>query len=106
MLPEITSKELAEKLKGPNPPLVIDVREPSEHAYCRIEGAALKPLGQIMRWAQEFDKEAEIVLQCHTGARSGQATMFLRQLGYRNAVNLRGGIDAWSVQVDPNVPRY
>ncbi len=106
MVPEINPKELAEKLKGPNPPLVIDVREPNEHRFCRIEGAQLKSLGDIMDWAQELDKEAEIVLQCHSGMRSGQATAYLRSLGFQHVANLRGGIDAWSVMVDPDVPRY
>ena len=106
MVPEINPKELAEKLKGPNPPLLIDVRELHEYRFCRIEGAQLKPLGDIMDWAQELDKEAEVVLQCHSGIRSGQATAYLRSLGFKHVANLRGGIDAWSVMVDRAVPRY
>jgi rhodanese-related sulfurtransferase len=106
MLPEISSQELAEKLKGPNPPLVIDVREPNEYRFCHIEGAQLKPLGEIEDWAEELDPEAEIVLQCHTGVRSGHATMYLKHLGFKKVANLRGGIDAWSVEVDPEVARY
>ncbi len=106
MLAEITPKQLAEKLKSAAPPLIVDVREPFEYEYCRIEGAVLKPLGEIMRWAQELDKEAEIVLQCHTGSRSAQATQYLSRLGFKRVLNLRGGIDAWSAQVDSSVPRY
>lgn len=106
MLPEISAKDLADKLKSPNPPLLIDVREPNEFRFCRIEGAQLKPLGDIEDWAEELDKDVEIVLQCHTGARSGHATMYLKQLGFKRVANLRGGIEAWSSQVDPNVPRY
>jgi rhodanese-related sulfurtransferase len=105
-VPEVTPPELAEKLKSPNPPLLIDVREPYEFGLCRIEGAQLKPLGGIMDWAQSLDREAEIVLQCHTGVRSGQATAYLRHLGFKRVFNLRGGIDAWSRLVDPSVPRY
>ena len=106
MLPEISAKELAARLRSGAPPLLIDVREPFEFEYARIAGAVLKPLGQITRWAKGLGQEAEIVLLCHTGERSAQATMFLRQQGFKQVANLRGGIDAWSVQVDPNVPRY
>ena len=106
MVPEITAKQLAEKLKSPNPPLVVDVREPHEYRFCRIEGAELKPLGEIDDWADTLDRDAEIVLQCHSGVRSAQATMYLKQLGFKHVANLRGGIDAWSREVDPAVPRY
>jgi rhodanese-related sulfurtransferase len=106
MIPQITPKELAAKLKSAAPPLVVDVREPYEYEYCRIAGALLKPLGDILRWAPELDQNAEIVLQCHTGSRSAQATQVLSRLGFKHVKNLAGGIDAWSAQVDPNVPRY
>ncbi len=106
MIPEITPQELADRLKSETPPLLIDVRQPNEFRFCRIEGAQLKPLGDIEDWAEELDKEADIVLQCHTGARSGQATAYLKSLGFKRVANLRGGIEAWSRQVDPNVPRY
>jgi rhodanese-related sulfurtransferase len=106
MIPELTVHELAEKLKSPNPPLLIDVREPYEYEYARIAGAQLKPLGQIAAWASELDKDAEIVLQCHSGNRSLYAAQFLQRLGFKRVHNLKGGIDAWSVQVDPSVPRY
>ena len=106
MIPEITVRELADKLKSSTPPLVIDVREPFEYEIAHIAGAQLKPLGEIMAWASEFDKEAEIVLQCHTGSRSMYAAQFLQRLGFKHVTNLKGGIEAWSVQVDPSVPRY
>ncbi len=106
MLPEITPRELAAKLKSDRPPQLIDVREPYEHQYCRIEGAALRPLRQIGLWARELDPEAEIVLQCHTGQRSAMATMYLQRLGFQRVYNLSGGIDAWAEEVDPSVLRY
>jgi len=106
MVPEISPRELAEQLKSDTPPLLIDVREPSEYDYCRIEGAQLKPMGDLMTWINELDKEAAIVCQCHTGVRSLQVARYLQRLGFKKVFNLRGGIDAWSVQVDPNVPRY
>lgn len=106
MVADITPRQLAEKLKGPNPPLVIDVREPYEHAYCRIAGAQLRPLGQIRVWAKALDPEAEMVLYCHIGERSAMATAYLQNLGLKGALNLAGGIDAWAAEVEPGMPRY
>lgn len=106
MVPEINALELAQRLAGPNPPTLVDVREPDEHQYCRIEGAQLKPLGDIATWAAGLDPQAEIVFQCHSGSRSAQATAYLQSLGFKHVYNLRGGIDAWSALVDPSVPRY
>ena len=106
MVPELTAPQLAEKLKSENPPLLIDVREADEYAFCRIEGGQLKPLGDIMRWAKDLDREAEIVCYCHTGQRSYMAAGYLQQLGFKKAFNLAGGIDEWSALVDPKVPRY
>jgi rhodanese-related sulfurtransferase len=83
------------------------VREPSEHRVARIEGAELKPLGQIAQWAQELnDKGEEIVLHCHHGMRSDRACQYLAGQGFTNIKNLIGGIDEWSAKVDPSVPRY
>jgi rhodanese-related sulfurtransferase len=106
MLPELTARQLADRLNGPNPPLLLDVREPHEHAYCHIPGAQLKPLGEIEEWAKALDSEAEIVCQCHTGVRSYHAARYLQHLGFKKVYNLRGGIEAWSADVDPSVPRY
>lgn len=106
MLSEITPIELDEKLKSANPPVLIDVRESDEYGYCRIPGAQLHPLGEIQSWAKLLDREAEIVCQCHTGYRSAQAATFLQRLGFKRVYNLAGGIDAWSEEVDQNVPRY
>lgn len=107
MISEITAPQLAEKLKSPNPPLLIDVRELDEYAFCRIPGGQLKPLGQLMQWAREFDANAEIVCYCHSGQRSYMAAHYLQQnFKFKNVANLAGGIDAWSVLVDPSIPRY
>jgi rhodanese-related sulfurtransferase len=106
MVPEIHPLELSQRLAQPNPPAIIDVREPDEFQYAHIEGALLKPLGDMEQWARELDHEAEYVLQCHSGGRSGQATAYLQSLGFKRVFNLRGGIDAWSRLVDPSIPRY
>jgi adenylyltransferase/sulfurtransferase len=103
---DITVTDLAARIKSGDAPIIIDVREPEEYAIARIEGAQLKPLGDIMEWSQELDREREYVLQCHTGSRSAYAAQILRQLGFKNVRNLIGGIDAWSARVDPGVPRY
>jgi rhodanese-related sulfurtransferase len=63
-------------------------------------------MSQIMSWMDELDRSAEIVFQCHTGARSAQVTHYLRSRGFQSVFNLRGGINAWSLEVDPSVPRY
>ncbi len=106
MPPEVTVAELAEKLKSANPPLLIDVRQANEFAYCRIPGAELRPLGEIQTWSRDLDPEAEIVLQCHTGIRSAQAANYLARLGFKHVYNLEGGIDAWAAEIDPDMPRY
>ena len=106
MVPEINALELAQRLAESNPPTIIDVREPDEYEYAHIQGAQLKPLGDIAQWSAELDRAAEYVLQCHSGVRSRQAANYLQNLGITHVSNLRGGIDAWSVLVDPSVPRY
>lgn len=86
---------------------LIDVREPHEHRVAHLAGAELRPLGQIQTWAQELpDKDEQIVLHCHHGMRSERAAAFLARLGFTNVSNMIGGIDEWSIQVDPSVPRY
>jgi len=103
---DISVTDLATRLKSGDAPILLDVREPDEYAYARIEGAQLKPLGDIMEWSQELDREQEYVTQCHTGRRSAYAAHVLRQMGFKKVRNLIGGIEAWSTQVDPKVPRY
>ena len=103
---DITVGELAERLKNGDAPVVVDVREPEEYAFARIEGAVLKPLGDILNWAQELDLDHEYVMQCHVGERSAYAAVILQQMGFERVRNLIGGIDAWSAHVDPSVPRY
>jgi sulfur-carrier protein adenylyltransferase/sulfurtransferase len=102
---EIGARELAAALERGETTL-IDVREPHEYEIAHIEGARLIPLGRLPERMGELDSSDEIVLHCHTGERSMRAVEFLRQSGFRKLKNLRGGIDAWSREVDPEVPRY
>jgi adenylyltransferase/sulfurtransferase len=88
--------------------LLLDVREPKEHAVARIPGSLLIPLGQLeARLAELADwKDRRIVVHCHHGGRSAAACRLLAERGFSGVENLKGGIDAWSVTVDPSVPRY
>jgi len=107
-VPEISVTEAHARLTGEAPPRLIDVREAEEWAIARIAGAELLPLSQWPAIAQEklTDPGAALLLQCHHGGRSAQATAFLQRLGFTGVQNVAGGIDAWSVEVDPTVPRY
>ena len=82
------------------------MRNPQEYEVCRIEGSTLIPLSELQDRLGELDPAATIVAHCHHGARSARAVNFLRQMGFSRAINLGGGIDDWSLQVDPSVPRY
>ena len=103
---EVTVREAAVALASPAPPLLIDVREPDEHALCRIAGARLMPMGQVPERLAELPQDAVILVHCHHGGRSLRVTQFLRAKGYRTVSNVKGGIDAWSREVDAAVPRY
>jgi rhodanese-related sulfurtransferase len=87
-------------------PVVVDVREPWEYAHCRIEGSLSVPLGELPARLRELSHERELVLVCHHGNRSQNAAQWLAQNGYANVHNLRGGIEAWAVEIDPAVRRY
>jgi adenylyltransferase/sulfurtransferase len=103
---DISARELADRLARHDDVLVVDVREPAEYAIARIPGAVLVPLQSLPARMAELDSSREIVLHCHHGVRSLQALRLLEQSGYRKLLNLQGGIDAWSRDVDPTVPRY
>jgi adenylyltransferase/sulfurtransferase len=103
---EIDARALRDE-RAQNPRLVLlDVREPHEYEIARIEGARLIPLRDLPQRINEIDSRAEIVTQCHRGVRSLKALEILRGAGFSHVRSLRGGIDAWSREVDPTVPRY
>jgi len=104
---EISPFQLAELLKGPLKPVLLDVREPQEYALARIEGSILMPMGEVPgRAHHELDPDAHIVTICHYGVRSMNVAVWLRNQGFDHVQSLRGGIDAWSSVMDPAVPRY
>lgn len=107
MLDEIGPKELHALLGTPNPPLLLDVRTEGERAAARIDPSLHIGLDEFLaRAPQEVPRDADVVVYCHSGARSAQATMWMTANGWNQVRNLAGGIDAWSVEVDPTVPRY
>ncbi|MEZ4271774.1 MAG: molybdopterin-synthase adenylyltransferase MoeB [Myxococcota bacterium] len=102
---EITPLQLKQRL-GTFQLNLIDVREPHEWDICRLEGAKLMPLGQITECIAELDPAAEIVLYCKAGGRSMKALEALREAGFSKLQSLKGGINAWSREVDPKTPLY
>lgn len=85
---------------------IIDVREPEEFEYCNL-GGELIPLGELPKQAGRITRDKPVVLVCHHGFRSAQALNFLSQrLGYDNLLNLKGGIHAWAVEIDPAMAKY
>ncbi|MCI4349640.1 MAG: molybdopterin-synthase adenylyltransferase MoeB [Thermoplasmata archaeon] len=105
-VPEVAPPTLQRELTGPTPPLLVDVREPGEFAYNRIPGALLVPMGEIDRRLAEISRAPDVVVYCHHGIRSATAARHLLDLGLPKVRSLKGGIDAWSAEVDASVPTY
>jgi adenylyltransferase/sulfurtransferase len=104
---DITATELKALLDSSDEIQLIDVRQPDEYAFARIPGAKLIPLGEIIRRMDELDDSRLAIMQCKMGGRSARAIDVLKQAGYKGELkNLRGGITAWSNEVDPKVPKY
>jgi molybdopterin/thiamine biosynthesis adenylyltransferase/rhodanese-related sulfurtransferase/molybdopterin converting factor small subunit len=103
---EISTPELKSWLDEGRDVTVLDVRNLPEWEIGRIEGANLIPLPELQDRLGELDPAATIVAYCHKGMRSARAVNILREMGFSRAINLAGGIDAWSTMVDPSVPRY
>ncbi len=102
---EITVQELKQWRDEKRDFTLVDVREPSEYQICNI-GGKLIPLNALPQHLAELDPESEIVVHCKLGGRSGQAVEFMRRNGFPKARNLRGGIIAWSKEIDPSVVQY
>jgi rhodanese-related sulfurtransferase len=100
---EETKRLLDEK---PGEVLLIDVRELSEVETCRIAGAEHIPMRQIPEQLGSLPKDKHLLIHCHHGGRSMRVTQYLRANGYEAVSNVAGGIDAWSLVIDPTVPRY
>jgi molybdopterin/thiamine biosynthesis adenylyltransferase/rhodanese-related sulfurtransferase len=104
-IPQITPKELKQRLDAGENIFVLDVREPHEYQIVNI-GAPLIPLGELPNRINELDPNREIVVHCKSGGRSQKAAEFLQKSGFKNVANLAGGITAWATDVDPKLPKY
>lgn len=104
----MSAVELSDALKSAQPPRLLDVRQPEEHALVALPGATLIPLNELPARVAELEswRAEDVVVYCHHGVRSLHAIGFLRQMGFTKLRNLTGGIDAWSVAVDATAPRY
>ncbi len=98
--------ELKRRMDAKDDFFLLDVREPNEFQIGRIPGSTLIPLGEVPQRVAEIPRDKEIVVHCKMGGRSAKAAAFLRQQGFKRVKNLKGGILAWSDQVDPSVPKY
>ncbi|MGD0739401.1 MAG: rhodanese-like domain-containing protein [Terracidiphilus sp.] len=107
MLPYEVSAAEAAQILHENGARLVDVREPWEFATTHVEGSLHLPMGEVpTRAHKELDMNERLVIVCHHGVRSMNVTAWLRRQGFEKAQSLRGGIDAWSLEVDPNVTRY
>jgi rhodanese-related sulfurtransferase len=103
---EISVSDLAQKHNSGEDFVLLDVREPDELAIASIPWALTIPMGEVKQRLDELPKDKPIAVMCHGGGRSGRVTAFLNENGYPDAVNVAGGIDAWSETIDPSVPTY
>ena len=104
---EVTVQEMKRALDDPRLGIkVLDVREPDEYQIAHIAGVSLLPLSQLAQRFSELDPDQEYYLHCKGGGRSMKALQFLRQQGFKRLKNVKGGINAWSEQIDPKVPKY
>jgi sulfur-carrier protein adenylyltransferase/sulfurtransferase len=106
-MPEITATELKQRLDNGEDIQIIDVREPAEVAVASIPNTIHIPLAQVANRMSEIDPNRETVVHCKGGVRSAMAIQTLKRSGFTgNLTNLKGGITAWSNEVDPSVPKY
>jgi sulfur-carrier protein adenylyltransferase/sulfurtransferase len=103
---EITAVELKKRLDRGDKLKIVDVREPNEYQINRIAGSTLIPLGEIPRRYAELDPDEEMVVHCKMGGRSAKAADYLRSVGFKKVLNLKGGILDWIDKVDPTQPKY
>lgn len=106
-IPEITVSELKKRLDAGESPFILDVRRKEEHEFVNIGGHLIQ-LDYLPDQIDELDahKNDEIIVYCRSGARSGRAVQFLMAKGFEKAINLKGGILAWSAEIDPTLPTY
>jgi adenylyltransferase/sulfurtransferase len=106
MLNNLSPTAIREALASRQDITLVDVREPAEHATAHLAGAVLIPLHTLPQQVESLPRDREIILHCHHGMRSEMAGNFLLAQGFSRVSHMVGGIDAWSMDVDPSVPRY
>jgi sulfur-carrier protein adenylyltransferase/sulfurtransferase len=107
MVAQLSPEEVAERLRARSGAVVLlDVREPYERDFARIEPSMHIPMQEVPGRLSEIPHDKEVIVYCHTGTRSMMVAGFLSGHGWTSVANLAGGIDAWSVKIDPQVPRY
>jgi adenylyltransferase/sulfurtransferase len=104
-IPQLSVKELKRRIDAGESVYLLDVREPWEYKIAQI-GGKLIPLNEVPQRLSEIDREREVIVHCHAGVRSQRIAEFLKQSGYPRVANLAGGIQAWSSEIDPTVPKY
>ena len=106
-MPEITATELKQLVDSGADVQIVDVREPNEVAIASIPNSIHIPLAQVINRMSEIDPQRDTVVHCKMGGRSARAIQALKQAGFTGKLtNLKGGITAWSNEVDPSVPKY
>ena len=103
---DATVEQLKARLDEQDAPFILDVREPQEYQICNIPGSTLIPLGELPSRLHELEGRGEMIVHCKSGARSAKAVKLLREAGFAQAKNLRGGILRWIDAVDPTLPKY
>lgn len=102
----LSAAEVKEILNNKNGTRLIDVREEWEYNIANIEGSELMPLSNFVDHLSRLNKEDNLILYCHRGIRSVNTCNYLAAQGFKNLINLKGGIEAWSDEVDQSVPKY
>jgi rhodanese-related sulfurtransferase len=103
---QITPIDMKNMLERGEECILVDVREQDEWDYCHVDNSVLKPLSQAATWLEELESDVYYIFLCHHGNRSMQAAAVAQSYGVVKVGNIVGGIDAWSLQVDAEVPRY
>jgi rhodanese-related sulfurtransferase len=108
MIQQIHPEQLSAKLRSGEPVYLVDVRQPWENEHCRLPDSVLIPLPELPARLDEVKppEGAAIVVYCHHGVRSLSGAAILLQAGFNNVASMAGGIEAWSLLIDPKVPRY
>jgi rhodanese-related sulfurtransferase len=103
---QISVQDVSARLTRGDKMLLVDVREPIEYDMCKLPGATLMPLGSLPGNLSALLDAEEVICYCHHGMRSLDAAIWLRQQGVESAKSMAGGIERWSTEIDPSVPRY